>query len=120
MRRDGVYDAVRTHRAGTVGQHAYAELDVGIADDDRLAFQVAAAKLAQVEQRRGHDGRDDRRVEIAEAEALKLQELIEHHRIFVRGARGLRDRAPLGAGLRALADGEDDVVLPGVDSEEHG
>ena len=48
---------------------------VGIADHQRLALEIFAAELAQVEQRRRHHGGDDGGVEIGEGEAFQRQQL---------------------------------------------
>ena len=51
----------------------HAEIDSRIAHDQGLAFEIAAAKLAQIEQRGRHHGRDDGGVEIGEAEPFQRQ-----------------------------------------------
>ena len=73
--------------------------------------------------RRRHHGGDDGGIEIGEAEPFQRQQRPQHHGIFVGGARRFGHGAPLAAHLLALADGEDDIGVAGVDreqaSEEH-
>ncbi len=59
-------------------------------------------------------------VDIGETEALECEQLAQPHCIFVGRAADIGGGAPLGADGRALADGEDDVGVAGVDGEQHG
>ncbi len=115
MRRNGIDEAVRAHGIRPVGVDADSELDVGIADHQRLALDVAPAEKAQVEQGGGHHGCDDGAVEIAEGKPVQLQQRLQHNRPLVRRARRLGHRAPFAAQFAAVMHGKNDVGIPRVD-----
>ena len=53
------------------------------------------------------------------AEALKLEQLVEPHRILVGGAAGIGGDAPARLDLAAVDQREDEVGVPGIDGEQH-
>src|SRR6185312_1786933 len=96
-----------------------AEIEGRIPHDQRLAFQVGAAKGPQIEQHRRHHGGDDGGIQIGEGELFQCEQLAEPHRIFVGGARHLGHCPPLLAHFLAVIDGEDDIGVAGIDGEQH-
>src|SRR4029077_15853558 len=111
--------AVGAHGGGAVGMNADAQRDTRIADDERLAIEIAPAKAAKIEQCGRHDACNDGRIKIGKAQMLQREHFLEPGSVFIRGAAGLGRPAPLGADCIALADREDDIGISGIDREEH-
>ena len=100
MRGDRVDQPVGADRGRPVGVDLDAEIDVGVADHQRLAFQIAAAERAQIEQRRRHDGGDDRGGRGRRRSGpASCRSWLQPDGVFVGRARRLGDGAPFGADL---------------------
>ena len=120
MRGNGVDKAVGTDGGRAIDLNLDAEIDVGIAHHDRLAFEISAAEHPQIEQRGRHDGRDDGGSRNRQkVKPCSCSNGWQQNGIFVGRARGFGDGAPFGADILAVMDGEDDVGIAGVDGEKH-
>lgn len=70
MGGDGVDQTVGADRLGPVGPDGDAEIDIVLADHQRLALEIFAAEALEIEQRLRHHGRDDRAVDVGRLQAL--------------------------------------------------
>ena len=74
-RADGVHEPVGAGFVRLVDAHFDAELQAVLADHHRLAADVAAREVAQIEQRLRHDGGDDAGVDVGERRAAQRHDL---------------------------------------------
>jgi len=96
------------------------QIDLGVADDQRLGPEVSGAQgLQRIARGRHHVG-DDRAVDVGRPQALERHQLGQPDGVLVGGAVHVARRPPRAAQLvRLVIDGEGHVGIAGVDRQKH-
>src|SRR5271169_2555376 len=116
---DGVAQPVGADLIRPVDDGAGAKLDADLADHQRLAAAIMAAKPPQVEIGLGYDAGDDGASELLSHQVFQRQHMVEPHYIFVGSAPGVGGGSPSALEPIALPHGKHRVGVIGVDCEEH-
>ena len=111
--RKRVDEAVCAHLAGTIDQHAQAQVDLNT-DDQRVNLPVALREIAEDGRERGHHRRDRTRVQLLDVVAAPGEEVIDHHGVFVGGAARVGSRAPRLFEACAIIEAEDNICVSDV------
>ena len=75
MRRDGIDDPVSAHFGGIIDPDRHAEVNSGIANDERRDTEISLTEMAQVEQGRRHDCRHDASLNGLRLNAFEVHQL---------------------------------------------